>query len=114
MSETAKTEESCGEYKPDVSWYPVKKWWQFSQVFYPDVGLPPVLVPGDPGLRSRQAACSWLGFVSAPLFVPYISEPMRRPDQNLRKWRVNMDLAHFCPAEISLRVEGGLLEVRGH
>ncbi|XP_013866612.1 heat shock protein beta-1 [Austrofundulus limnaeus] len=86
MSETAKMEESC------------------------DVGLPPVLEPGDPGLKSRQAACFWPGFLSAPLFVPYVSEPTQ---QKVRKWRVNMDLTHFRPADISLRVGGGFLEVRG-
>ncbi|XP_017283289.1 heat shock protein beta-1 isoform X2 [Kryptolebias marmoratus] len=95
MSEPAKTEELC------------------------DVGLPPVLDPGDPRrmnadwFKRSLAACSWLGIVPAPLFVPSISESMHPPGQKIRKWRVNMDVAHFCPSEISLRARGGFLEVQG-
>lgn len=117
MSESAKTEESCGECKMDAPWYPLKKWWQFSQICSPDIGLPPVLEPGAPRWTSADkrslAACSWPGFVPAPLFVPYISESMHHTGKMIRKWRISMDVSHFYPSEISLGIRGGFLEVRG-
>ncbi|XP_038559583.1 heat shock protein beta-1 [Micropterus salmoides] len=123
MSEEAKTELSCGEYSRGVPWYPLKKWWQSSRLFSQDVGLPPFLEPGDPRwmdverLQSSLAACSWPGYIPAPLFVPYISGSMHHPGQKIskeqHKWRVSLDVAHFSPSEISLSVRDGFLEIRG-
>ncbi|XP_034728178.1 heat shock protein 67B1 [Etheostoma cragini] len=123
MSEQAKTELSCGEYGGAVSWYPLRKWWQSSRLFTQDVGLPPFLESGDPRwmdvdrLQRSLAACSWPGYIPAPLFVPYISGSMHHPSQTnckeLYKWRVSLEVAHFFPSEISLSVRDGFLEVGG-
>ncbi|KAA8592524.1 hypothetical protein FQN60_017979 [Etheostoma spectabile] len=123
MSEQAKTELSCSEYDGAASWYPLRKWWQSSRLFIQDVGLPPFLEPGDPRwmdvdrLQRSLAACSWPGYIPAPLFVPYISGSMHHPSQKickeLYKWRVSLEVAHFFPSEISLSVRDGLLEVGG-
>uniref|UniRef100_A0A3Q4HRZ9 Heat shock protein beta-1-like n=1 Tax=Neolamprologus brichardi TaxID=32507 RepID=A0A3Q4HRZ9_NEOBR len=59
------------------------------------------------------AACSWPGYIPAPLFAPYISGSMHHPSQTISKWRVIMDVAHFSPSEISLSIRDGFLEVRG-
>lgn len=123
MSEQATTEPSCGEHGRGVPWYPLRKWWQSSRLFNQDVGLPPLLEPGDPRwmdvdwLQRSLAACSWLGYIPAPLFVPYISGSMHRPGQKISteqlKWRVSVEVAHFFPSEISVSVRDGFLEVRG-
>ncbi|XP_034548467.1 heat shock protein beta-1 [Notolabrus celidotus] len=106
-----------------VPWYPPRKWWQSSRLFSQDVGLPPFLEPRDPRwldverVQRSLAACSWPGYIPAPLFVPYIAAPMHHPEQMTSKeqykWWVNLDMAHFSPSEISLRVSDGFLEVGG-
>nr|XP_046242335.1 heat shock protein beta-1 [Scatophagus argus] len=123
MSEQAKTELSCGEYSKGVPWYPLRKWWQSSRLFNQDVGLPPLLETWDPRwmdvdrLQRSLAACSWPGYIPAPLFVPYISSSMYHPGQKISeeqyRWRVNLDVTHFSPSEISLSVRDGFLEVGG-
>uniref|UniRef100_A0A3P8SVR2 Si:dkey-1k23.3 n=1 Tax=Amphiprion percula TaxID=161767 RepID=A0A3P8SVR2_AMPPE len=90
-------------------------WWQPSRLLNQDVGLPPLLEPGDARwmdmerLQRSLAGC----FVPAPLFVPYISGSVHHPGQKISKWRVGMDVAHFSPSEISLSVRDGFLEVEG-
>ncbi|XP_037633765.1 heat shock protein beta-1 [Sebastes umbrosus] len=123
MSDQAKTELSCGRSGESVPWYPLRKWWQSSRLFNQDVGLPPFLEPGDPRwmdvdwLQRSLAACSWLGCIPAPLFVPYISGSMRHPGQKISeeqyKWRVSLEVAHFFPLEISVSVRDGFLQVGG-
>uniref|UniRef100_A0A3Q3IN26 SHSP domain-containing protein n=1 Tax=Monopterus albus TaxID=43700 RepID=A0A3Q3IN26_MONAL len=100
-------------------WFPLRKWWHLSQ----DVGLPPFLEPGNPvwmnvnWLQRSLAAFSWPLYIPAPLFVPYICGSMHHPSQKISKeqykWRVNLDVAHFAPAEISLSVRDGFLEIAG-
>uniref|UniRef100_A0A3P9D3I9 Heat shock protein beta-1-like n=1 Tax=Maylandia zebra TaxID=106582 RepID=A0A3P9D3I9_9CICH len=100
-------------------WYPLRKWWHLSQLFSQDAGLPSFLESGDARwmdvdwLQRSLAACSWPGYIPAPLFVPYISGSMHHPSQTISKWRVIMDVAHFTPSEISLSIRDGFLEVRG-
>uniref|UniRef100_A0A087Y982 SHSP domain-containing protein n=1 Tax=Poecilia formosa TaxID=48698 RepID=A0A087Y982_POEFO len=79
-----------------------------------DVGLPPFLETGDSRwIKKGLAAWSWPGCLPAPLFVPYISEPMPHSGQKVSKWRVSMDVSHFSPSEISVSVRDGFLEVGG-
>lgn len=123
MTEQAKTELSCGEYSRGVSWYPLRKWWQSSRLYGQDVGLLPFLGPWEPlwmdmdWYQKSLEACSWQGYIPAPLFVPYISVSKSHPSQMINKeqyrWGVSLDMAHFSPSEISLRVTDGFLEVRG-
>ncbi|XP_051807274.1 heat shock protein beta-1 [Acanthochromis polyacanthus] len=115
MSEQAKTEMSCGDQGRGAPWYPLRKWWQPSRLLNQDVGLPPLLEPGDARwmdverLQRSLAGC----FIPAPLFVPYISGSVHHNGQKISKWRVGMDVAHFSPSEISLSVRHGFLEVEG-
>lgn len=89
--------------------YPLRKW-----VSSQDVGLPPFLETGDScWIKKGLAAWSWPGCLPAPLFVPYISEPMPHSGQKVSKWRVSMDVSHFFPSEISVSVRDGFLEVGG-
>lgn len=123
MSEQADTELSCREYSRGGPWYPLRKWWQSSRLFNQDVGLPPLLEPGDPWwmnvdlLQRSLAAYSWPGYIPAPLFVPYISGSKQHPSQKISKeqykWRVSLDVAHFSSTEIFLSVRDGFLEVEG-
>ncbi|XP_034451257.1 heat shock protein beta-1 [Hippoglossus hippoglossus] len=115
MSEQAKTEPSCGAHGSGGPGYPLRKWWRSSRPFNQDVGLPPFLEPGDPWWTNVD----WLqrSLAAAPLFVPYISGSMPHPGQKISQeqctWRVNLDVAHFSPAELSLSVKDGFLEVGG-
>lgn len=123
MSEQADTGLSRGRCSRGGPWYPLRKWWHSSRLFNQDVGPPPFLEPGDPWwmnvdwLQRSLAACAWPGYIPAPLSVPCISGSMRPPGQKISeeryRWRVNLDVAHFCPEEISLSVRGGFLEVGG-
>ncbi|CAJ1069472.1 hypothetical protein L3Q82_023049 [Xyrichtys novacula] len=123
MSSQEKTELSCGQHGTGVPWYPLRKWWQPSRLLGQDVGLPPFLEPRDPRwldverLQRSLAACFLPGYISAPMFVPYISSSMHYPEQKmskeLYKWRVSLDVAHFSPSEISVSISDGFLEVGG-
>uniref|UniRef100_A0A8C6MA30 SHSP domain-containing protein n=1 Tax=Nothobranchius furzeri TaxID=105023 RepID=A0A8C6MA30_NOTFU len=116
MTEPARTEKPCEEHNTAPT---QGKWWQFSQILNPDVGLPRVLEPGErrwmevDWFRRNLAAFSWLGSIPAPLSGPYVSESMLHPGQKISKWRVSMDVAHFHPSEISLSLRDGFLEVAG-
>ncbi|KAF7655824.1 hypothetical protein LDENG_00050490 [Lucifuga dentata] len=123
MTEQAKAEMSCAEYGSIAPWYHLRKWWQPLRLFNQDVGLPPFLEPGDSRwmdvdwLQRSLAACVWPAYTPAPLFVPYICGSMHHPSQKISKeqyrWRVRLDVAHFSPAEISVHVKQGFLEVGG-
>uniref|UniRef100_A0A8D3DX89 SHSP domain-containing protein n=1 Tax=Scophthalmus maximus TaxID=52904 RepID=A0A8D3DX89_SCOMX len=122
MSEQAQTELSCGERGRGGAWYPLRQWWPSSRLPNQDVGLPPFLEPAEPRwmsvdwLQRSLAAAAWPAYAAAPLFVPHISGPARRPGQLAEepcKWRVGLDVAHFSPSEISLSVRGGFLQVGG-
>lgn len=108
MSEQTKTELSGGECRRGVSWYPMRSWWQMSRLFTEGVGLPPLLQARDPqwmdagGLQRYLEACSW----PFPLFVQKI-------DKEEHRWRVSLDVGHFSPSEVSVRLRAGFLEVRG-
>lgn len=121
MTEQAKMELSYGEHNRSISWYPLRKWWQSSWLFNQDIGLQPFRQPLDPrwmdveGFQRGLEPCSWTGYVPPPLFVPYISESQRHSREAKEQywWRVNLDMAHFSPSEISVRIRDRFLEVRG-
>lgn len=123
MTDQAKTEQSGGECSRGVSWYPLRKWWQSSRIFSRDADLLPLLEPWDSRwmdvdwLQKSLEASSWPGNTPALLSVPYICGSANIPGQKINKeqyrWRVSLDVAHFSPSEISLRVTDGFLEIRG-
>lgn len=86
MTEEVKTQQWCGEYSRAMSSYPLRKWWQLGSQYLP-----------------------------APLFVPHISGLKVHPGQmeEQYRWRVSLDVAHFFPSEISLRIRDSFLEVTG-
>lgn len=116
MDDQVTTQLSGENYGTAGPWYPLRKW-RSSQ----DAGLLPLLESGVPRrmdwLQRSLAACYWPGYSPAPLFVPYISGSLHHPGPGTSpeqyKWRVSLDVAHFCPSEISLSVKDGFLQVRG-
>ncbi|TWW60198.1 Heat shock protein beta-1 [Takifugu flavidus] len=104
MAEQVKTQQSCWEHSRTISWYPLRKWWLLGQDFRRE---------DEESLRGRLEACSQ--YLPAPLFVPHISGPKCSPVQieDQYWWRVSLDVVHFLPSEISLRIRDGFLEVTG-
>lgn len=94
MTERVRTQEWCGGYSRAISSYPLGKWWQLG-LWRTDVGASPQHL--------------------STLFVPHISGLKVNPGQTEEqyRWRVSLDVAHFFPSEISLRIRDGLLEVTG-
>uniref|UniRef100_A0A3B3DHZ8 Heat shock protein beta-1-like n=1 Tax=Oryzias melastigma TaxID=30732 RepID=A0A3B3DHZ8_ORYME len=95
------------EERPSPPWYPLRRWWQPSWCFSPDVGLPPSLERGDP--RWTDADPFQRSFCSG-----FLHGTVHRPSLKVDTWGVSMDVAHFSPSEISLTVRDGFLEVRGN
>lgn len=98
MTEQVKTVQSCGEYSRAISSYPLRNWWQL-------------------GLWRMDGEClqgSWEAKLSY-LSVPHISGLKVNPGQMEEQhwWRVSLDVAHFFPSEISLRLKDSFLEVTG-
>lgn len=102
MTEQVKAQQACGEYSRAISSYPLRKWWQL-------------------GLWRTDLEClqgSWEAgsqYLPAPLSVPHISGSRVIPGQTKEQywWRVSLDVAHFFPSEISLRIRDSFLEVTG-
>ncbi|XP_029018951.1 heat shock protein 67B1 [Betta splendens] len=71
----------------------------------------------QPGPVLRQDPDRLQNRTPAPLFVPFITGPAPRPIQKMSQeqhmWRVDLDVAHFSSADISVSVRRGFLEVEG-
>uniref|UniRef100_A0A8C5DKQ8 Heat shock protein beta-1-like n=1 Tax=Gouania willdenowi TaxID=441366 RepID=A0A8C5DKQ8_GOUWI len=113
MSDSSKTETSCGENIRGSPWYPMRKWWYFNH----DAGVTPCVELADPrqmeGFQRSLAAPSWFGFMPTPMFVSFNNGAMNHHGKKIPKWKVSMDVALFSPAEISVSIRDGFLEVKG-
>ncbi|XP_005735273.1 heat shock protein beta-1-like [Pundamilia nyererei] len=117
-------------FRRDVEWDPFPNWTQPSRIFAQDFGLPPFLEPGDldwlDWAKKRLASFSWPGYTQSPLLPPFIG--MRPTDQKgLRQltsgvseiqtgpnsWKINLDVNHFSPEEITITTKEGYLQISG-
>ncbi|XP_065106106.1 uncharacterized protein [Paramisgurnus dabryanus] len=118
------------QYCHDVSWYPLSSRWP-SVIFNQHFGLPPLLDPRDlswmEGIFRRLGTSAWPGYVRAPAFAPFsqaagqtISKLHREMSGGLSevasemcKWKISLDVNHFAPSEITVKIQDGFLEIAG-
>ncbi|KAM6985593.1 heat shock protein beta-1-like [Aplochiton taeniatus] len=115
-------------FRRDISWDPFPNWTQPSRLFAQDFGLPPFLEPNDltwiDWAKRRLASHTWPGFAQSPLLVPFnapspavlqgklCGEPEVRMGQG--SWKINLDVNHFSPEEITITTKEGYLEISGN
>lgn len=117
-------------FRRDVSWEPFPNWTQPSRIFAQDFGLPPFLEPSDldwlDWAKKRLASFSWPGFTHSPLLPPFIGQHAGDPKDvrqlprgvsevqtGQNSWRVNLDVNHFSPEEITITTKEGYLQISG-
>ncbi|XP_016100756.1 retinitis pigmentosa 1-like 1 protein [Sinocyclocheilus grahami] len=118
------------QYCHDVSWNPLSYRWP-SVIFNQHYGLPPLLDPQDlswmEGIFRRLGTSSWPGYLRTPVFTPFAQAPgqcmskLRREMSGgvsevvggMCKWKISLDVNHFAPSEITVKMQDGLLVVAG-
>uniref|UniRef100_A0A671PQM6 Uncharacterized LOC107656799 n=1 Tax=Sinocyclocheilus anshuiensis TaxID=1608454 RepID=A0A671PQM6_9TELE len=118
------------QYCHDVSWNPLSYRWP-SVIFNQHYGLPPLLDPQDlswmEGIFRRLGTSSWPGYLRTPVFTPFAQAPGQRMFKLRRemsggvsevvgemcKWKISLDVNHFAPSEITVKMQDGLLVVAG-
>ncbi|XP_069569924.1 heat shock protein beta-1-like [Brachyistius frenatus] len=120
-------------FRRDVNWDPFPNWTQPSRIFAQDFGLPPFLDPGDldwiDWAKRRLASFSWPGYTQTPLLPPFTSQHSAGVNQKgLRQltsgvseiqtgqdsWKINLDVNHFSPQEITVTTKEGYLLISGN
>uniref|UniRef100_A0A3P9MGX0 Heat shock protein, alpha-crystallin-related, b15 n=1 Tax=Oryzias latipes TaxID=8090 RepID=A0A3P9MGX0_ORYLA len=113
-------------FRRDVRWDPFPNWTQPSRIFAQDFGIPPFLEPNDldwlDWAKKRLASFSWPGYTQSPLLAPITPDQKSlrqltsgvsevRTGQN--SWKINLDVNHFSPEEISITTKDGYLQISG-
>ncbi|KAK5878973.1 hypothetical protein CesoFtcFv8_024328 [Champsocephalus esox] len=120
-------------FRRDVNWEPFPNWTQPSQIFTQDFGLPPFLDPSDIDWinwsKKRLASFSWPGYAQNPLLPPFSGQHPaalnpKAPQQltsgvtEIRtgqdSWKINLDVNHFSPEEITIATKEGYLQISGN
>uniref|UniRef100_A0A672ZJX5 Heat shock protein beta-1-like n=1 Tax=Sphaeramia orbicularis TaxID=375764 RepID=A0A672ZJX5_9TELE len=120
-------------FRRDVSWDPFPNWTQPSRIFTQDFGLPPFLEPSDldwlDWARRRLASFSWPAHAQTPLLPVFSGQnpaagDHRRPRQaagamsevrtGQHSWRIQLDVNHFTPEEITITTKDGYLLISGN
>ncbi|XP_034565800.1 heat shock protein beta-1-like [Notolabrus celidotus] len=121
-------------FRRDVRWDPFPNWTQpTSRIFAQDFGLPPFLDSSDLDwldfAKRRLAAFSWPGYAQTPLLPPLSSQnPAAVNPKGVRQltggvseirtgqdsWRINLDVNHFSPEEITITTKDGYLQISGN
>ncbi|XP_061589364.1 heat shock protein beta-1-like [Cololabis saira] len=120
-------------FRRDVSWDPFPNWTQPSRIFAQDFGLPPFLEPSDldwlDWAKKRLASFSWPAYAQSPLLPPFTGLHPGAPDQKNQKqltsgvseiqtgqnsWKINLDVNHFSPDEITIKTKDGFLQIAGN
>uniref|UniRef100_A0A8C1GG21 Si:dkey-1k23.3 n=1 Tax=Cyprinus carpio TaxID=7962 RepID=A0A8C1GG21_CYPCA len=122
--------QSKPQYCHDVSWNPLSYRWP-SIIFNQHYGLPPLLDPQDlswmEGIFRRLGTSSWPGYLRTSMFTPFAPAPGLRMSKLRRemsggvsevvgemcKWKITLDVNHFAPSEITVKIQDGLLVVAG-
>lgn len=114
-------------FRRDVSWDPFPNWTQPSRIFAQDFGLPPFLEPRDldwlDWAKKRLASFSWPGYAQTPLLPPlrgqsekdlkHVTSGVSEIQTGQHSWRINLDVNHFSPEEITITTKEGYLQISG-
>uniref|UniRef100_A0A8C5D804 Heat shock protein beta-1-like n=1 Tax=Gouania willdenowi TaxID=441366 RepID=A0A8C5D804_GOUWI len=119
-------------FRRDVNWDPFPNWTQPSRIFSQDFGLPPFLEPNDldwlDWAKRRLESFSWPNFTQTSLLPPFTSKHHETLDQNTvrrltsgvseirtgqNSWKINLDVKHFSPEEITVTTKDGYLQISG-
>lgn len=115
-------------FRRDVSWEPFPNWTQPSRIFAQDFGLPPFLEPSDldwlDWAKKRLASFSWPGYAQTPLLPPLrgqnekdlkqVTSGVSEIQMGQHSWRINLDVNHFSPEEITITTKEGYLQISGN
>ncbi|XP_071400373.1 heat shock protein beta-1-like [Centroberyx affinis] len=120
-------------FRRDVSWDPFPNWTQSNRIFEQDFGLPPFLEPSDLNwidwAKRRLASFSWPGYTHSPFLPPFNGHPPAASSQRLQRqlsggvseirtgqdsWKINLDVNHFSPEEITITTKEGYLQISGN
>ncbi|KAM3874286.1 heat shock protein beta-1-like [Diretmus argenteus] len=117
-------------FRRDVNWDPFPNWTQPSRIFEQDFGLPAFLEPRDLNwidwAKGRLASFSWPGYTHSPLLPPFNDQPPSASNQRQLSggvsevrtgqdsWKINLDVNHFSPEEITIITKEGYLQISGH
>ncbi|XP_073334532.1 heat shock protein beta-1-like [Pagrus major] len=118
-------------FRRDVSWDPFPNWTQPSRIFAQDFGLPPFLEPSDldwlDWAKRRLGSFNWPGYAQTPLLPPFSGQHPAASNQNRQltsgvseirtgqdRWKINLDVNHFSPEEITITTKDGYLQISGN
>uniref|UniRef100_UPI0037E8028A heat shock protein beta-1-like n=1 Tax=Semicossyphus pulcher TaxID=241346 RepID=UPI0037E8028A len=119
-------------FRRDVRWDPFPNWTQPSRIFAQDFGLPPFLDPTDldwlDWAKRRLGSFSWPGYTQTPLLPPFSSQHSAANQKSARQltggvseirtgqdsWKINLDVNHFSPEEITITTKEGYLQISGN
>uniref|UniRef100_A0A8C2IQ41 Si:dkey-1k23.3 n=1 Tax=Cyprinus carpio TaxID=7962 RepID=A0A8C2IQ41_CYPCA len=79
------------------------------------------------GIFRRLGTSSWPGYLRTSMFTPFAPAPGQRMSKLRRemsggvsevvgemcKWKISLDVNHFAPSEITVKIQDGLLVVAG-
>ncbi|XP_068430383.1 heat shock protein beta-1-like [Clinocottus analis] len=118
-------------FRRDVTWDPFPNWTQPSRIFTQDFGIPSFLDPSDldwiDWSKKRLANFSWPGYAQTPLLPPFsghAASNQKGPRQlasgvteiqtGQDSWKINLDVNHFSPEEITITTKEGYLQISGN
>ncbi|XP_053473622.1 heat shock protein, alpha-crystallin-related, b15 [Ictalurus furcatus] len=111
-------------FNRNASWDTLQDWPK-SSISDPCMGAPFVPEPDDGSwlntVRRTLETSSWPGFLSFPLVTsvcPEVSSSSRdgQPFSHVKcdkMWRISLDVSHFCPKELCVKISKGYLEITG-
>lgn len=118
-------------FRRDANWDPFPNWTQPSQIFSKDFGLPPFLEPKDldwlEWARKRLESFSGPAYTKGPLLSPFSGQHLALTQSDLKQltgggpevraggdmWKVQLDVKHFSPEEITVTTKEGYLLISG-
>lgn len=114
------------QYCHDVFWYPLSYRWP-GVIFNQHFGLPPLLDPRDlswmESIFRRLGTSAWPGYSRSPALAPFgqavsklhreLSGGVSEVASEMCKWKISLDVNHFAPSEITVKIQDGFLEIAG-
>ncbi|XP_077097962.1 uncharacterized protein LOC143749309 [Siphateles boraxobius] len=118
------------QYCHEVPWNSLSYRWP-SVIFNQHYGLPPLLDHRDlswiEGIFRRLGTSSWPGYLRTPMFAPFTQASGQHVSKlhremsggvsevvgEMSKWKISLDVNHFAPSELTVKIQDGFLEIAG-